>query len=59
MIRRDWCDLSRNSGHEVLKIIIENDGKDHDFMVNKLYEYMSNLNKRLYTLNIRDFLITK
>ena len=59
MIRRDWCDLSRNSGNEVLKIIIENDGKDHDFMVNKLYEYMSNLNKRLYTLNIRDFLITK
>ena len=59
MIRRDWCDLSRNSGKDVLKIIIENDGKDHDIMVQKLYNYMQELNIKLKSMSVREFLITK
>jgi DNA polymerase alpha subunit A len=59
MVRRDWCNLSKEVGNKVLDEILS--GKDREKIIVELNDYFSDMSKRMRTnqLEINKYIITK
>ena len=60
MVRRDWCQLSKTMGNQVLDYVLS--GKTKDEVVELIHEYCSTMGESIRqreTTNLEDFVITK
>lgn len=59
MVRRDWCNLSKEVGNKVLDEILS--GKDRERIIVELNDYFSEMNNNMRTngLDIIKYIITK
>ena len=59
MVRRDWCQLSKNVGNKVLEEILS--GKEREAIVLELNNYLSGIGGRMKdgTMNLAEYVITK
>ena len=59
MVRRDWCQLSKNVGNKVLEEILS--GKEREAIVLELNNYLSGIGSRMKdgTMNLAEYVITK
>ncbi len=59
MVRRDWCDLSKNVGKFVLDKILS--GLPRDEMIIAMNEYLSNIGHLMKNngIPLRDYIVTK
>lgn len=58
-VRRDWCNLTKKTGKELLKIML---GKvDHDDIIGDVYSYLETLGNKLknHKIALKDFIIYK
>jgi len=59
MVRRDWCQLSKNVGNKVLEEILS--GKEREAIVMELNNYLSGIGGKMKdgTMNLAEYVITK
>ena len=59
MVRRDWCNLSKEVGNKVLDEILS--GKERDKIIMELNEYFSNISSKMRQghLDLAKYIITK
>ena len=59
MVRRDWCNLSKEVGNFVLEEILS--GKDREQIVVRLNNYLSDIGEKMKegTMNLASYVITK
>jgi len=59
MVRRDWCNLSKQVGNKVLDEILS--GKEREKIIVELNDYFSDMNKSMRNngLEINYYIITK
>jgi DNA polymerase alpha subunit A len=59
MVRRDWCNLSKEVGNKVLDEILS--GKDRDRIIMNMNDFFSDVSKKMRQgeLDINKFIITK
>jgi len=59
MVRRDWCNLSKEVGNKVLDEILS--GKERDKIIMELNDYFSNISQKMRQghLDLNKYIITK
>lgn len=61
LVRRDWCDLSKEIGDFILDIIMADSGPSRDERIESIYEYLATMTGRIRhgEVQLRKFAISK
>ena len=61
LVRRDWCDLSKDVGEFILSIVMADSGPSRDERIESIYEYLCETTRRIKAgeIPLRKFAISK